>query len=416
MEETSGHSSDLRLGSFLTLGFFLEAEPEAEIEFSAVQPGALRGAPDAELFGACASRLRDAVARSCDADREHLVPLSGGLDSRTLLALLLEGVEARRIHTCTFGTPGTWDYELGNRLARQIGTHHQVWPLTEYRYEREELLETSRRVRHQTVLFHHPPLREMQQRFGGHLVWSGFLGDRLVKASPTGPQSEAPQRFLEINRYVRSLRLTPVSDAQLAERLVVPGARQCGLGPDEDLNFEFRQRRFIAPHVLPKGFEYRTPFTDPDVIGFFLSLPRDERVKSRFYRRFLATTFPALFAVGTKSREGLPLGASEIRVQARKLRRKLRERLPPALRVGPDPMLNYLDFARALRERADLRRLVGESVEALAARPALGDVDPRAIWQRHLRGEADHADALLVLTSLEIHLEAGLALERPCSG
>src|SRR4029453_556527 len=126
------------------------------------------------------------------------------------------------------------------------------------------------------------------ERFGTHVVWSGFLGDKLAKVSePSGPDASAPERFLEKNRYVRSLRLSSMPDARLAEVLVVPDARRTPLGLDEDLNFEFRQRRFIAPPVVPLGFESRTPFPAPPLIAFFLSLPRHERVKARFYRRFL---------------------------------------------------------------------------------------------------------------------------------
>ena len=412
MAKAPAHETSIHLSSFLALGFFLDAEPEHELDLSGADPERLRGASETELISTCAARLREAVARGFAPGREHLVLLSGGLDSRTLLAVLLEGVEASRICTATFGTPGTWDYEHGNQLARRLGTRHVSWPLSEHRYQRDELISTSRRIRHQTVLFHHPPLDAMHERFGTHVVWSGFLGDKLAKVSePSGPDPGAPGRFLEKNRYVRSLRLSPVPDARLADALVVPDARRTPLGLDEDLNFEFRQRRFIAPHVLPLGFEYRTPFTDPPLIAFFLSLPRHERVKARFYRRFLQATFPAYFEIGTKNREGLPLCASEARVLARKLRRKAGRWLPMIARRGPDPMLNYLDFERALRERSDLREIFEESLAALSARRLLEPLEPLAIWRRHLRGEADHADALIVLTSLEIHLEAGLQLD-----
>ena len=41
-----------------------------------------------------------------------MVPLSGGLDSRTILAALLEAGLKDRITTVTYGTPGTWDYDI----------------------------------------------------------------------------------------------------------------------------------------------------------------------------------------------------------------------------------------------------------------------------------------------------------------
>ena len=43
----------------------------------------------------------------------QILPLSGGLDSRAILGGLLENLERDQIQVVTFGSPGTWDYDIG---------------------------------------------------------------------------------------------------------------------------------------------------------------------------------------------------------------------------------------------------------------------------------------------------------------
>jgi len=64
--------------------------------------------------------------------KKHVVPISGGLDSRAILASLLKFTEAANIYTYTFGTPSTFDYEIGNLIAKETGTMHTSFPLNDY--------------------------------------------------------------------------------------------------------------------------------------------------------------------------------------------------------------------------------------------------------------------------------------------
>lgn len=48
----------------------------------------------------------------------HTLLLSGGLDSRTVLALLLDQVAPDQIAVGSYGVPGAFDYELAHEVAR----------------------------------------------------------------------------------------------------------------------------------------------------------------------------------------------------------------------------------------------------------------------------------------------------------
>ncbi len=411
MEKADLLGTGVHLNSFLRLGFFLDYRPKLTLDLSSVDPERYAGTHVEDLLRRQAELFRAAVVSRFESHRRHLIPLSGGLDSRAILAVLVECTEARNLHTCTFGTPGTYDYDLGCQVAQRLGTLHACYPLTEHVYTLAELLDVSSRIEHQTILFHHPPLADMERRFGGHVVWSGFLGDKLaLPPETTVGDEQAKLNFLGKNTYVRSTDLTRPGGAELSAALAIQPAVRSRLLLEEELNLRYRQLKFIAPHVLAAGFDYRTPFLDRELVDFMLSVPLSMRRGARFYRQFLSRTFPGLFDLGTKANEGLPLGARKPRVLYRKVRRKLQGAMGTHWTRGLDPMLNYLDFGPALRSRPDLRNLVSSSLADLEKRRVVDWIDLGSLWKRHLTGAVDHSDALIVLTSLEIHLKAGMKL------
>lgn len=95
-------------------------------------PGA-RAAPDADhrdLARECADSLREAVAPRLGDLGRTIFYMSGGLDSRLLLAAALaEGARAREIETVTWGDftggPGS-DIGIAGELARSTGVRHRV--------------------------------------------------------------------------------------------------------------------------------------------------------------------------------------------------------------------------------------------------------------------------------------------------
>jgi asparagine synthase (glutamine-hydrolysing) len=71
-------------------------------------------------------RFQTAVARRVGKNRTTVAYLSGGLDSRCVVAALVDhGV---RVHTFNFARPGTQDQIFGNSFAREIGTVHEAIP------------------------------------------------------------------------------------------------------------------------------------------------------------------------------------------------------------------------------------------------------------------------------------------------
>jgi hypothetical protein len=367
--------------------------------------------------------LHKALGQAIEAagkEKMHILPLSGGLDSRAILGGLLENVDRTKIQAVTFGTPGTWDYEIGRQVAQAAGVRCEVIDLTasDWRWDMDGLRETAVQIETPIWLFDAYINRCIPQRFGAEAVyWSGFMGDPLAGShllSTDSPDWEqARSEFVKRNQFARSMKLSPpdfVAENTLPDEPLLTADL---LSYDEQLDFAIRQSCLISHIVLPHRYDYQTPFLHPEWVDFILNAPRQYRAKQTLYKRILQAAYPKLFALPTKTNNGLPLIASRWReaVEINKLRVRNRiSRYLPWVDLGVPLQINYIDFDHGLRYRADLRQVVYESIQALQKRGIIDWLNIEAIWQRHQRKQANHADALTLLASLEIYLQAGEAV------
>ena len=111
----------------------------------------------------------------------HIVPLSGGLDSRGILAGLIDAGLREQITAVTFGVPGSWNYELGRGLARKCGIKHRQIDLNTIEVSTEILLDTAREGGSWTFLIDGYFNSLIPKEYGSDAVyWSGFMGDTLA--------------------------------------------------------------------------------------------------------------------------------------------------------------------------------------------------------------------------------------------
>jgi hypothetical protein len=344
-----------------------------------------------------------------------IVPLSGGLDSRAILAGLLEHLSPSEIVTYTFGVPGADDYQIGWQIAKKVGTVHQQIDLNRYDYTHGNLTDIANRAGALVSLFQHAPITLLNEEvIQEYIFWSGFMGDPLAGSHLLLEDSQSWQQarrsFAARNRFVRSVTITPPGFSPTDCLPTSPLAATDALSYDEQLDFGIRQQSYIKPLVLLPGFTYCTPFLHPEWADFILCVPRQWRANQNLYKAILQTAYPDLFSLPTKANYGLPLNAPGWRksIQINKLRfRALGRRFFPWVDLGVSPTTNYIDFDRGLRQRGDLRQVVYESVQALQKRKIVDWLDIETIWQRHQGRQANHADALILLASLEIYLQVG---------
>jgi hypothetical protein len=344
-----------------------------------------------------------------------VIPLSGGIDSRLILATLLEAGLRERIVAATFGVPGTFDFEIAPRVARAAGVQHEVFDLTRFPMQREDLLASARLAPSAfvfEVFYNHLPFR----RFGPSATyWSGSEANTLAGADldvSCPDWASACRRFAAETRMVHSTDIAPPGfrpESALPERPPVP--ESC-LTLYEQLWAFVRDPRRNAPAQLPRGFDVRTPFRRPEWVDFIMRVPAEIRLGEGFYREIAARTNPALFALPVKNCLGFPLGTPPLRVNLRRARLKAERLLKarfPGVFVRTNPKLNYANFDEELRTSSPLAELVEDSLQRLVAAGVVDWIRPLELWQRHLRRRANHGDALIVLASLELCLSVTAA-------
>lgn len=88
-------------------------------------PRKVRPVTSAEIY----QRLSVSVQQELEGMDRVVIPLSGGMDSRVLLALALQVLPREAIHTVTFGHPTSLDFRIGRQVAQDFGVTNQVMPM-----------------------------------------------------------------------------------------------------------------------------------------------------------------------------------------------------------------------------------------------------------------------------------------------
>ncbi len=398
------------LNSFLRLGYFLDySNPRCRPGLRGIDKARYADRARGELAALGIAALKRAIQKSFRPGRKNVVPLSGGLDSRAILSGLLELTPAENITAYTYGAEWTQDFRIGRLVARAAGVKHVAYPLSPYTTGMDELLDISERIDRQTVLFHNPPLNRLTELAGDAVIWSGFWGDPVTgshlpkKALRSLPEEKA--RFIRDNTFVRTKITDPAyKDEDLFCLIEAPGPGT-GLTAAEQLDVMNRMPKYIAPHVLMRGFEYATPFMEKEFFDFYYSLPDTLRVRQNLYKNCLLGAFPELFRLPCKNDFGAPLN-SFIKKYYEMAKIGFSRTVNHFYPLIPDTRLNYTDFGTEMRENMPFADIIRMNIADLEKRRILDWLDPDVLWRDHLNKKADNASALLVLASLEIHMKS----------
>ncbi|RLB71826.1 MAG: hypothetical protein DRH03_05405 [Deltaproteobacteria bacterium] len=407
-----------RIQQYLHFGYL--PDPESALSLTGQgKPGrnnGIAGLPEKELIRLGAVKLKKAFADTIaeiETPVQHLVPLSGGLDSRAILAFLQEHTQSSNITAIVFGVPGTYDFIIGQQTAVAAGVRCLRVNLDEIVWNQDELIACAAGVGRPLPLFETFLFSRMTKFFtSSSSCWSGFMGDPLsgshlpVKESKSW--GEALLKFCDRERFAASIKLNPAEfrpEALLPEK---PWLDPGFLTLDEQLDFNLRQLDYIKPLVLFGCDDTKTPFLHPDWVNFILGVPNRYRHRQELYKKILLEVYPRLFALPTKTNFGLPLQVPGWRLKTRKAALRLRamaRRFLPDQPENISPMINYIDFNAALRRREDLKRVVYENIMDLKHRRIVDWVDIDNLWHQHQKGQGNYADALTLLASLEILLK-----------
>ena len=342
----------------------------------------------------------------------HVVLLSGGFDSRAILGSLLEAAEPSSIIACTYGTPGSDEFDLAARVAKVAGVEHVPIDIRDTTWTTEELVESVRARAYPPSFAIGARLQNYRiyRRFGADcLFWDGFLGDSLtgshLKSDPVaGDWTLALKAFAKSNLRVHG-SLAPADFDPLAVLPTEPFCSADVMAFDDQLDLAVRQACYIG-NRRPSDHATAAPFANQESWQFWLSVPRSLRRDQIVYKEALAKAFPDLFAIPAAGGRGALTAAwSRTRWTAarRRLSRAINRRFGGRSRFA-DP---HHRIGEEMRVNASLRSVVAEAIADLESRGLIDWLSPSRIWADHLSETADNTEAIRILVSLEIALKAG---------
>lgn len=365
------------------------------------------------LIAEGADVLRKVVRQAVEAhgDRLHVVPLSGGLDSRAIFSALLEVVPKERILTVTFGLPGSWDFDIGKEVAKAYRVKN-----IEINLASPEWSWANRDV-YKNIVNNAPPIWLFEAYVNSYLpallgadkvYWSGYLGDTLTGSKLNKHESatweSARIKFYMKNRFSKSRNL---GDSDFDPIGILPDRPYCDssvLSYDEQLDIMFRQQSLIQHIIIPHGYDYVSPLAHVDWIKFLLSIPKSLRKKQFIYKEILKYAYPGPFSLPTKNLWGLPLTANRGAILLRIVRNKIEDVLGlPGERKKKD--INYVDFRYTMNNDSEFCSLIRTQLETVVRCGIVPWVNPMELWSAHNNNGKNYTNELLILAGLGLYVE-----------
>jgi len=341
-------------------------------------------APVEELARRASELMRRAVRDRLRTDRRVVATLSGGLDSRGIVALLREA--GAEVATITYGQQGMRDISLASGFAAAAATHHilvrnsvgvpddSVW---------ERLGPSVAGLENVRALSPEHP----------HLFWHGYdasfmigyvhIRPEMIDHLRRGEDAKAVDLFLSKRRarYWRSWVRSSLAEevVQIPRRAMLDGiaALRCSDPGRRLWLFHLTEecRALMTPNFENQDLrrlDFHMPFADGDLLELIAAVPVDACLRHEFYMRILQHFPPVTLSVPWQSYPGhvpcpLPVDDS----------------LPTQWAHSPEAGRN--------RRRFSLRK----------ARVILGNRFPREVFRRSrfLAGMATHAIGLRDITA-----------------
>lgn len=344
-------------------------------------------------------------------DQKHLVPLSGGLDSRVILFALLQRVDPKNIQAVSFGSPKSLDYEIPKDVVKGTGVNLERINCIELDYSLENLVEAAQNGGSWTFtpdIYVNRLSLKLDQDF---CRWSGFIGD-FIAGSYTHRGDSAKdhyKKFAASQKRSRTKILTEAGYVPKKSVVNIDEKKLLNLNKLELIALYNRITACTAPILFPNNAELITPLIHPKWVEFMFGLPEKHRRGSSLFKKVITKMFPEALAIRCKNNHGLPLNnKSKLSKLQNKVKLKMHHEISKYKKdVNYPPIgVNYLHYAEAMRSLPSLKKSVETACESLDERNVAPWLNPSKIFKEHLDRKADHSEALLVILGLEVNLKA----------
>lgn len=264
--------------------------------------------PEPRSLATVFDRFQAAVSRRNRNDGATVSYLSGGLDSRCIVAALCQN--GGRVRTVNFARPGTQDYYFGNGFAEKIGSTHESIP----KEQGDSIPDYSSLMAKALGGTNHDQWPAERPR----LVWSGeggsvllghiHLSESLIDSMRAGKIDRAIEEYMQreqIDLPIKLFRpqiLENVRDVirqGIHEELDQLHAEDAGRNIYLFLVHNDQRRKLMLhfENIDLHRLEFQLPFFDGGFLASVMATPLDWCLRHRFYVKWLSLFPPAVTTV-----------------------------------------------------------------------------------------------------------------------
>ena len=396
--------------------------------------------PQEELIEELGALWQRAVERRIKKDKTIIIPLSGGLDSRAILAAALRCTPKDNIITFTFGEKGSFDFEIGTKVAEKADVENI--PLSAEKDDFEEQYNISmddiEGMIDATPYFAIRGYKEME-KYGNNL-FTGTMIDVLLGRhilSHIFPSDMLKKEILSEEDYTKVKKLIfnhqklnyeteilQLFDPDFLRNMDIKYSFDRTHPKFENVNnkkfpnyfavwdYTNRWNKYIYFAVLRDRnlFNYLT-MLDSDLVDFTFKLPPELRLDENLYIQMLLKKYPELFKLPTKTNQGLRLDAGNVSLFLRRaiLFSKTRANKISSMLIKRNVFMNkgknYIDYDDLIRRDKEYRNYMRRMIEKVEEREYFNKDYIEDIWRLHMQGKKNYAMLFGLLVTFELFLE-----------
>jgi asparagine synthase (glutamine-hydrolysing) len=305
----------------------------------------------------------ESVKKRCRSGEKVGLTLSGGLDSRAILAAMPD--TGHPIHAVTFGKTGCDDVRIASQVARMKGAVHHVETIDDQNWILPRIEGVWWTDGQFDLLHMHGIESLLSQSQRMNISLNGFLGDAILGGS-----------------YFNDARWSTIQ------------------------KFENRGKKFIVfgPITISKIMNCRIPFFDNALMELTVSIPESLRQNSYIYNKMLLMSFNNYYKDIPWQNTGLPINSSPQKVKIHSFFNRVKGKLGrmTGLSSGTKSYSNYPDWIRTNPGKNIFTSFLNDK-NALYAE----FIDPKKVesdLQLHMNG-ANKSDNLCRYLTFELWLQ-----------
>jgi len=228
--------------------------------------------------------LQNAVKKRVKKGENLGISLSGGLDSRMILAAINQ-IDDLSVKCFTFGKRGCLDIEIAKKVSSINKNYHKIFELNENNWMNERLHQIWRSDGMKTLLHLHSPLSNEQIKKLFDINITGQFGE-CVKGDWINKYDKRIDKAtaLELYKFGKHIKSTDLNDDFY------------DIFHQDPYIIDTRGRRFIgAFYGVESVSEIRRPLLDNDLMEFLYTLPDIYRKEKKIYEKALLYKYPEYF-------------------------------------------------------------------------------------------------------------------------